>query len=154
MQLYKPDSTSKAVRRFEWRMFGNPLALVLVVFALFCFFSFVFLAGKFLRDSYFPYEGKVLSIRTSWEDWLAFDFPGEYEHLVLETPGGEIIDRFVSIQTRSLQRIEVGDYVIKERGFRTWVRPRGKMTSREIRERALRYTKDGLLDRRTQSNKQ
>lgn len=93
--------------------------------------------AKVLRDGYFPYEGQVQRINTSWLDWFAFE-NNDYDHLVIQTPRGKTIDRCVSREIRLRQRIAHGDYVLKGRGLRNWVRPRDKQTVEAMREAALK----------------
>ena len=117
-------------------MLGNPLGAILAISALMYLAGFAWCAAKHLRDSFFSYEGDVIAITRSWMDWLVLE-GNDQEHLIIRTPPGNTIDRVVSIQTRSLQRIEVGDYVVKSKGIRKKVRPRDKMTTQEIRQMAL-----------------
>jgi hypothetical protein len=116
---------------------GHPVAAVFIVLAIGLLCAMVLRGGKVLRDGYFPYEGRVHRITTSWLDWLVFDF-SDYEHLVIQTPTGKTIDRIVSMEIRSRQRIEKGDDVVKGRGLRNWVRPRDKQTTDEMRDAALK----------------
>lgn len=97
--------------------------------------------AKVLRDAYFPYEGQVQHIKSSWLDTLVFE-SSDYQYLVINTPSGKTIDRIISSGVRTRQRIEPGDYVIKVRGFRNHVRPRDKHTLAEVRETALNAEKN------------
>ena len=82
-------------------------------------------------DAYFPYEGTVLRIERRWYDRIPFEF-NMWEHLIIQTPGGKIIDKYINQKFRIPQRIEIGDFVVKQKGFRNSVRPRDKKTTREI----------------------
>lgn len=117
--------------RFRWMVRAHPVALVLIAFVLFFMVSFALLAVKDLRDSYFPYEGEVVAIKTSWLDWFLFE-SGNQERLIIQTPDNRTINRMVSQQIRVLHRIEVDDYIIKKRGFSKHVRPRDKRTAPEL----------------------
>jgi hypothetical protein len=119
--------------KIKCRILGNPLGAALSVLAIMYLAGFAWCVIKYLRDNYLPYNGEVIAITRSWTDWLVFEHDDQ-EHLVIRTPDGDTIDRIVSMQTRSLQRIEVGDYVVKDRGMSRKVRPRDKMTVQEIRD--------------------
>jgi hypothetical protein len=129
---FKRDSDEYA-RKIRFRFFGNPLAIVFAVLVVTFVVAFFLSVAKYLRDSYFPYQGEVVAITRSWADWLLLE-DNDQEHLVIRTPGGDTIDRVVTMQTRSLQRIKVGDYVVKERGIRKKVRRSDKMTVQDIRD--------------------
>lgn len=132
-------------RKMKCRVSGNPIALVLIVFAVILVFGFAISAAKYMHDSYFPYEGRVLAIETSWLDWFVFE-DHDYEHLVIRTPEEKTIDRFVSKETRSLQCIKVGDYVIKVSGFLNRPTPQGKSTTQEILDKTLLQGKTSPLN--------
>jgi len=122
-----------------WR--GNPICLVLLGAVLIYFVNLVFSIGKFTRDTYAPYEGQVLEVTTSWKDWFVFESAG-YEHLVIKTPEGNKVDRFIPMEIRAVQNIAAGDYVVKEKGFRNRVRPRDKKTAQEVMDGALEQKRD------------
>ncbi len=109
-------------------LFQQHLNRVIVLF----FTGFACSVTKYIRDSYFPYQGKVVAIKRSWTDWLLFE-SGNKEHLIIQTPEGRTIDRVVPMQIRVIQGIEVGDYVVKNRGFQNKVKPHDKMTNQDIR---------------------
>jgi hypothetical protein len=117
----------------KWRFQGSPFAVVSIIFILIWLFLVVKTATKLTGDYYYPYEGRVLRIETRWYDHIPFDFM-TWEHLVIETPEGEIIDRLVSMEIRFSNHIQPGDYVIKSKGFRNAVRPRDKKTTQELLE--------------------
>jgi hypothetical protein len=83
--------------------------------------SFAWCVFAYTGDAYFPYGGQVVAIRTSWAKRFILE-SGDEEILVIRTPDGKMIDRVVSMQTRILQGIRVGDHVVKERGFGNSVR--------------------------------
>jgi hypothetical protein len=124
---------ARSGRRFVLR-YTSPLSLVLIVIGLVLLVQVIAYAVKLPRDYYCPYEGRVLRIETRWYDRIAFEF-STWEHLIIETPDGKIIDRFTSKEQRAPNRIEAGDYVVKGKGFRSGVRPRDKETTQEILER-------------------
>ena len=86
---------------------------------------------KLLSDHYFPYEGQVDAIGNSWTDYVTYEHT-LWEHLSVRTPQGKEVDKFIGLQNRLSSRIEEGDYVIKLRGFKNYVRPRDKMTTTEL----------------------
>jgi hypothetical protein len=124
-------STSNNKR--TWRIFGNPISVVLAVLAVLGITGFACSAAKYVRDSYFPYQGKVVAIKKSWADWVLFE-SGDQEHLIIQTPDGKTINRVISMQTRILQRIDVGDYVVKNRGFRNQIKPCNTRTIQEMHD--------------------
>ncbi|MFC1766737.1 hypothetical protein ACFL6U_32265 [Planctomycetota bacterium] len=69
-----------------------------------------------LWDCYAPYEGTVVAVERHWLDHVGLE-SGDWEHLIIDTPDGRNIDKYVSIQQRVLQHIHVGDRVVKKRGF-------------------------------------
>lgn len=112
--------TAATGRRAQWQFLGHPLAVFSILVALFVLLAFTSSVLKQVHNSYFPYEGYVVDIRTRWLDGFLFE-SGDYEHLVIETPDGETIDRITSLFVRSQQHIKTGDYVKKKRGFRNRV---------------------------------
>ena len=117
----------------RWRIFTNPLSVVILIAVFGWLFLVAKTAIKLTWDYYYPYEGRLLKIETHWYDRIAFDFM-TWEHLVIETPEGEVIDRLVSVHTRIPSRIQVGDYVIKGEGIVNAVRARDKKTTQELLE--------------------
>ncbi len=113
------------------RFSGNPLVVLPLLFVLIWFVMVIFSAIKLTQDSYFPYQGEVLKIETRWYDHIPFEFL-TWEHLMIETPQGKTIDKFVSKTNRLSSRITSGDYVIKPKGFNHPVRCRDKKTTQEI----------------------
>ncbi len=103
------------------RFSGNPFALVLVILATAWIILACVTALDLVLDLYGAYEGTVLRIGGRWTDWVVLD-PADWEHLTLQTPRGKIVDKTVTIGTRLAKRIRVGDYIVKEKGFRN--RPR------------------------------
>jgi hypothetical protein len=138
--------SNEPAHKTKCRIIGNPLGAILAISAVMYVAGFAWCVTKYLRDSYFSYEGEVVAIARSWIDWLVLE-GNDQEHMIIRTPAGDTIDRVVSIQTRSLQRIEVGDYVVKSRGIRRKVRPRDKMTTQEIRQMALEQMQTGTPNR-------
>ena len=126
--LYKDSAAGR-----KWRFYGSLFAVLILLFALIWLFLVTKTAIKLAWDYYYPYEGRVLKIETRWYDHIPFEFM-TWEHLVIETPDGKIIDRLVSMEIRFPSRIQTGDYVIKEKGFRNTVRPRDKKTTQELLE--------------------
>ena len=124
--IYKHPTHGK-----KFRFFGNPFLIVILLFILTWLFLVVRTTIKLAWDYYYPYQGRVLKIETHWADHIPFEFL-TWEHLTIETPEGKTMDRFVSMQVRYSSRIKVGDYVIKKKGIRNYVRPRDKKTSQEI----------------------
>jgi len=135
------------------RFIGNPLFAVPAVLGIIYVAGFLGCVGKYLRDSYLPYEGEVVAIKRSWTDWFLLE-SNDQEHLVIRTPAGNTVDRVVSLQTRSLQRIEVGDYVVKDKGIRNHAKPRGKRTTQEIREMALEQIETATPNRTPAGDRQ
>lgn len=127
-------------RRFQFS--GNPIAAMLILCALLLLSLFVITAIDFLWDQYFPYEGKVLKIETRWYDYITFEFM-TWEHVMIETPDGKTVDKLVSTEIRLPNRIKVGDYVVKQKGFRNAIRPRDKKTTDEILEEWSSHGKGG-----------
>lgn len=86
----------------------------------------VSVAVDYVRDRHGAYEGKVVEIRVSQGiDRILLGFP-TMEHLIIETPDGRTLDRRVAAENRTYFRIEVGDRVVKERGFDNYARVPGK----------------------------
>jgi hypothetical protein len=125
--IYKNSPTSRIFRFF----YKSPLAVIGILFVLIWLFFVATMAIKVTWDYYYPYEGRVLKIESRWYDHILFEFT-TWEHLIIETPDGEPIDKLVSMEIRLPNRIETGDYVIKGKGFRNTVRPRDKKTNQEI----------------------
>ena len=105
------------------RFAGHPLAVVLLVAVLAWLALSCRACARIAWDSYGSYEGTVVDIRTRWTDHLTSDF-GQWEHLLVETPQGRILDKYVSFQRRVMNGIHEGDYVVKEKGFGNAVRRR------------------------------
>jgi len=127
-------------RKMKCRVSGNPIALVIIVFAIILVFGFAISAAKYMHDSYFPYEGRVLAIETSWLDWFVFE-DHDYEHLVIRTPEEKTIDRFVSKELRCRQCIKAGDYVVKGKGFFNRPTPQGRNETQKIFNGAIRQAR-------------
>jgi len=137
--------------KLGWR--GNPIVLVFAIVVIIYFANLVVSIGKLTRDNYAHYEGEVVEITTSWTDWLAFP-SYNYEHLIIKTPEGNTLDRFVFAEVRSVQNIAVGNYVVKEQGFRKKVRPRDKKTAQEMldwAEEQLRDSRQGAKSAKEKS---
>lgn len=117
----------------RWRFLTNPLSAVILIALFGWHFLVAKTAIKLTWGYYYPYEGTVLKIETHWYDYVAFEFM-TWEHLIIETPEGEVIDRLISVQTRIPGRIQVGDYVIKGEGVGDKVRARDKKTTQELLE--------------------
>ncbi len=98
------------------RFSGNPLAILGLAGVLFCLAVFCRSVAKYTWDHYGAYEGTVVEIRRDWTDHLASE-SGDWEHLIIKTPQGRLIDRYISFETRAIEHIRPGDHVIKERGF-------------------------------------
>ena len=113
------------------KIFGSPVAFAGILLALIWLILVAVTGIDLLCDAYFPYEGIILRIERRWYDHIPFEF-NMWEHLIIETPDGKIIDKYVNQINRIPQRIETGDFVIKPKGFRNPVRPRDKKTTREI----------------------
>jgi hypothetical protein len=111
-QMLSDDGSGRRRIRFS----GNPLALLVLAGALFCLAVFCRSVAKYTWDHYAAYEGTVVEIERDWTDHLASE-SGDLEHLIIRTPQGRLIDRYISFETRALKHIRPGDYVIKERGF-------------------------------------
>lgn len=111
----------------------NPLFLPVILFIFAMVISFFYLTARQITDRYYPYEGRVIGIERKWYD--SFLFESNYdEHLIIETPSGEIIDRYVDMFERVGNRIGIGDHVIKIKGFRQTPRAKGKKTADEMIE--------------------
>ena len=130
-------SRGSSDRTWRCRLIGSPLSLCLTLLAVVSLTGFVVLAGRWIRDGYLPYEGQVIAIKPSRMAWLVFE-SGDLEYLRVRTPAGHTISRLVSFEVRSRQRVRVGDYVVKQRGFWSPVRPRDKLTTQEILDGAPR----------------
>lgn len=111
--------------------FNNPVLLPVLLLISAMVVSFIFLAAKQITDRYYPFEGKVLKIEIKWYDNFLFETNYD-EHLILETNDGKIIDRYIDQFERIKSSIEIGDYVIKLKGFRQNPRAKGKKTADEI----------------------
>ena len=109
----------------------DPVSGVILMFVFTWLFLVAETAVKLAWDSYYPYEGRVLKIETRWYDHIPFEFV-TWEHLVIETSNGKIVDKFISPETLIPSRIRAGDYVIKGKGFGNTVRARDKKTTREL----------------------
>jgi hypothetical protein len=107
----------------QWRFLGTPLGGFLALLAAALVIGFIWCVGKYVHDAYVPYEGEVVAIRRSWAERLILESSDD-EHLTIRTPEGRTIDRVVPIQHRIMQGIDLGDYVVKERGFRSRIRLR------------------------------
>ena len=107
----------------EIRFKGHPLVAIVVI--------------DFMTDRYGAYAGTVVEIKNTWVDRLTLDFI-PVEHLVIETAEGEKIDKLVSVENRAFFRIEVGDRVVKKRGFSNHARVPGKQTVGEMLEATRR----------------
>lgn len=123
--------------RNKLRFSGNPLALVLLVAVVVWLILIFHAAVNLVWDGYFPYQGRVLEIETRWSDYITGEFV-RWEHLIIETPEGETVDKLLSFERRVTSRIKKGDYVVKKRGFFNRVRPRDKKTTQEMLEEAQR----------------
>ena len=120
---------------------GNPLALILFLMALVWLYLIGHAAVNLVWDGYFPYEGRVLDIETRWTDYATGEFI-RWEHLIIETPDGEWIDKLLSFERRVTSRIKKGDVIIKKRGFSNRVRPRDKKTIQEMQDEAERLLEE------------
>lgn len=109
--------------RPRFRLSGNPLALLVLVAVLFWLAVFCRSVAKFTWDHYGAYEGTVVAIKRDWTDYLTSE-SCDLEHLVIVTPHGRRIDKYVSLHVRVGTCIRPGDYVIKPRGFAHRVRRR------------------------------
>ena len=103
------------------RFAGNPLAVVLLAAVLIWLVLSCRACARIAWDSYGSYEGTVVEVRTRWIDYLTSDF-GEWEHLLVKTPEGKTMDKYVSFQRRVMNGIHEGDYVVKQKGFGNAVR--------------------------------
>ncbi len=115
------NESGMAGRRIHFR--GNPLTLLLLVGLLFWLTLFCRSVAKFTWDHYGAYQGNVVEIKRDWTDYLTSE-SYDLEHLIIETPQGKRIDRYVSLETRAMNGIRPGAYVIKPRGFAHRVRKR------------------------------
>ena len=114
-------------RKVHWRFLGTPIGCVLVLLAVTLVTGFVWCVAKHMHDAYFPYQGEVVAIRTSWAERFILKSVDD-EHLIIRTSEGSMIDRVVPMQVRIMQGIGVGDQVVKEKGFRNRVRLREERT--------------------------
>ncbi len=110
---------------------SHPLAGLVIIMALVWLVIQMIVGIDYLTDRNDAYEGTVLVIRSSWMDHLTLEYL-VVEHLIIETPDGQMIDKFVSVENRAFFRVQVGDYIVKERGFNTQARPVGKPTVQEL----------------------
>ena len=78
-------TSDKPAHKIKCRIIGNPLSAVLAVLAITCVVGFAWSVTKYVRDSYFPYEGEVVAITRSWMDWLLLE-NNDQEHLTIRTP--------------------------------------------------------------------
>ena len=115
--LWRRSSEDKMLLRFT----GSPVCWILVLLALVLVSGFAWCVVKYLHDAYFPYEGEVVAIRTSWLERFVLESVDD-DHLTVRTSGGKIIDRIAPMQVRIMNGIDVGDHIVKERGFRNRVR--------------------------------
>ena len=120
--VFTKDENGKI--HFEYK---NPLVLIIITLFLFFACSWAWLTVKWLSDRYYPYSGTVIDISEKWYDTMIMDSYYD-EHLIILTPEGEIIDRYVDSFTRINHRIEKGDTVIKKKGFDQKPRSEGKKT--------------------------
>jgi hypothetical protein len=111
----------------------NPAFLPVVLLIFVMVISFFYLAVKQITDKYYPYEGKIIRIERKWYDTFLFETNYD-EHLTIETPSGEIIDRYVDMFERVNNRIEPDDYIIKTKGFGQAPRAKGKKTADKMIE--------------------
>ncbi|HXK49785.1 MAG TPA: hypothetical protein PKW56_04910 [Clostridiales bacterium] len=109
----------------------NPVFLPVAIIVLTMIISFFYLAAKQAYDAYYPYEGEVVMIEKQWYDGFIFE-SNDDEHLILRTPEGDTIDRYINAFERVRSRIETGDFVIKHNGFNEKPRVKGKKTSEEM----------------------
>jgi len=86
----------------------------------------------FVRDSYSAYEGTVVAVQgQNWLDHLTLEFT-PVDHLIIETDDGRTLDRRVTVENRAFFRIEVGDLVVKARGFNSRAHVPGKPTVQDL----------------------
>jgi len=117
------------------KLHGNPLAGVLLMALLTLVVIELSVAFDFMRDRYAGYEGKIVDINNTWVDWLTLDFM-PVEHVVVESPDGSRQDRLVTMTIRVNNRLQIGDQVIKKRGFNNYPQVPGKQTVAEMLEMA------------------
>ncbi|MBN2790803.1 MAG: hypothetical protein JXR69_11480 [Candidatus Delongbacteria bacterium] len=120
--------------------FKSPFGFLLIFAATFIFLSFFVQVSAYTYDQYYPYEGKVIDIQKKWFDSFIFD-SSDYEHLVIETEDGSIIDRYIDTHYKVMIRVEPGDHVVKKKGFRSKVKVIGKKTVNEMLEEAEKLLK-------------
>ena len=101
--------------KWKFLLKGNPFAIIIIIILLGFLLYSLFYAGAMLVTGYFPYEGTVIRIERDFvHDVFSED---EDDRLVIRTPEGKEIERMVSMYVRVSQRIFVGSYVVKEKGF-------------------------------------
>ena len=98
----------------------QPVIIILVCSVLIWLGCIVYQFNKLCWDHYFPYEGRVVEIKNNWVDYVTFEST-PWEHMIIETPDGRMIDRLVSLTNRARAGIKVGDTVIKYKGFESRV---------------------------------
>jgi len=117
--LWQDSGKAKA----RWRFVGTPIGCVLALVAVALVGGFAWCVAKYLHDAYAPYEGEVVAIKKSWLERFVLESSDD-EHLIIRTSNGRTIDRVVPIQHRIMQGIDIGDHVVKEKGFHNRIRLR------------------------------
>jgi len=109
----------------------GPVLIILIFCVLLWLSTVTFSFVNMMYDHYFPYEGKVLEIRSRWTDHVTFENT-LWDHLIIKTPDGRIVDKLVGREQRLLARIKTGDIVAKRRGFSNPAQPVNKPTTSGI----------------------
>ena len=133
MQLQVKFSLAKTVQGATLSWKGNPLTGILMALLLGWLLLDAAVGFDYFRDHYSAYRGEVVGIRNAWYDWVTLGFT-PVEHLTILTADGKRQDRLVTQSNRFLNRIEVGDQVVKERGFGNFPQVPDKLTVQQMLE--------------------
>lgn len=129
--LEKDDVTGRLRLRRE----GNIFVLIIGLAAI---GVVVFALGSLLHRTIVgiaPYEGTVMEINGDWlTSWFGGDM-SETQQIIVERPDGKILTRYADKYALFMNSVEVGDYVVKAKGFGKTPRPRDKETARELMKR-------------------
>ncbi len=128
--LEKDDRTG----RLRFRTRGNRLLVLFGLVVVGVLLYGLVMTGYRVAISYGAYEGTVVALDRDWlSTWFGDDTTPKTQ-LTIQTPAGDRIRRYASDHMLEMNRIEIGDYVVKRPGFFEPPRPRDKQTLPEMLE--------------------
>jgi len=135
VHLERDDQTGK----LRFRTDGNPvlaICVLLLIIALFCSAGVYFWR---ISATYFAYEGTITEIRRDrFSSWFIDESDNNWLLTIQPTDDGKPFVRMVSEFVIYPMRIEVGDYIVKEKGFLKKPSIPGKKTVDELIKDARR----------------